>query len=372
MASSPAEQNSTTFISYASNDAEFALRLARHLRVAGAAIWIDKLDIAAGVRWDRAVQHGLEVCPRLLVILSPSSVSSENVLDEVSYALDEGKEVIPALYRDCQIPFRLRRLQRIDIRNGIAELLQALGVEPREGAADTRPIPASDPVLAPEDVRPPYLGPYSIEQATIEDIRWIAGFTERAFGSPDDHPGEDKYLEWWTANPSGFSIIRNRDGKNVGNIDIMPLRPDALERFRAGTLLERNFRGSDFNRIDERKEIRALYVGSVATTIDRDTAPREVEPHAADTALQMLPVLVDRVCDKQPTTMIYALAATPKGSRLLEACRFKKCAHSQDRPDNHDLYCASLLECISPLSVICRGGLVLDDTWRALLAQARA
>src|SRR4051794_30999957 len=93
-------------------------------------------------------------------------------------------------------------------------------------------------------------------------------------------------------------------GKNVGNIDIMPLRPDAVERFRAGTLPERNLRGRDFHRIDERKEISALYFGSVATTIDRHTAPREPEPHAADTALQMLPVLVDRVCDRQPTTMI--------------------------------------------------------------------
>lgn len=35
-------------------------------------------------------------------------------MDEVSYALEEGKKVIPVLLSDCDTPFRLRRLQRID------------------------------------------------------------------------------------------------------------------------------------------------------------------------------------------------------------------------------------------------------------------
>src|SRR5208337_5468641 len=89
----------TAFISYSREDSEFALRLAGDLKAAGAAVWLDQLDIAPGQRWARAVQDALNDCPRMLVILSPASVDSRNVEDEVSFALEERKEVIPVLYR---------------------------------------------------------------------------------------------------------------------------------------------------------------------------------------------------------------------------------------------------------------------------------
>lgn len=77
----------TAFFSYSRQDSEFALRLADDLRSAGAGVWLDQRDISPGVRWDSAVEAALKSCPRLLVILSPSSVNSTNVLDEVSFAL---------------------------------------------------------------------------------------------------------------------------------------------------------------------------------------------------------------------------------------------------------------------------------------------
>ena len=91
----------SAFISYAREDAEFALRLAEDLKDAGAAAWLDQLDILPGDLWDIAVERALKNCPRMLVILSPASVTSTHVLDEVSYALQKKKTVIPLLYRDC-------------------------------------------------------------------------------------------------------------------------------------------------------------------------------------------------------------------------------------------------------------------------------
>ncbi len=119
-----------TFISYAREDSDFAIALAKELRAAGAAIWIDQLDIPAGKRWDLEVQAALESCQRMLVILTPVSIASNNVMDEVHFALEEGKEVIPILHKDCSVPFRLRRFQRADVRGGTAELLPLLGVKP--------------------------------------------------------------------------------------------------------------------------------------------------------------------------------------------------------------------------------------------------
>jgi WD40 repeat protein len=53
------------FFSYCRDDSEFALRLAEDLKVAGAAVWMDQLDIEPGMRWDRAVETALNNCPRM-------------------------------------------------------------------------------------------------------------------------------------------------------------------------------------------------------------------------------------------------------------------------------------------------------------------
>ena len=62
----------------------------------------------------------------MLVILSPVSVNSDNVLDEVSRALRKQKAVIPVLHLDCDIPLRLERHQHIDFRTDYARGLKAL------------------------------------------------------------------------------------------------------------------------------------------------------------------------------------------------------------------------------------------------------
>ncbi|MFQ5630392.1 MAG: toll/interleukin-1 receptor domain-containing protein [bacterium] len=123
-----------TFICYARQDKEFARKLANGLRQNGVGIWMDVLDIPAGVRWDRAVEKALRKAERLLVILSPDAVESENVQDELAFAFDRKKPIVPVRFRACEIPFRLLRLQYIDFTGdydtALQELLASLGVEP--------------------------------------------------------------------------------------------------------------------------------------------------------------------------------------------------------------------------------------------------
>jgi hypothetical protein len=122
----------TIFFSYSRDDTEFVLQLAKNLRQAGANIWLDQLDISPGSRWDKSIQDALTNSKVLLVILSKTSVASDNVLDEVSFALEEGKRVVPVLLENCEIPFRLRRLQYADFtehhKKGIETLVQALNL----------------------------------------------------------------------------------------------------------------------------------------------------------------------------------------------------------------------------------------------------
>ena len=46
----------------------------------------------------------------MLLILSPASVKSKNVRNEISFALDENKVIIPVLFRDCTVPLQLHRV----------------------------------------------------------------------------------------------------------------------------------------------------------------------------------------------------------------------------------------------------------------------
>lgn len=133
----------TAFFSYSRDDLEFALRLAKDLKKVGASVWMDKLDIRAGQLWERKVEDALGICPRVLVILSPSSVNSPQVMAEVAFALDEEKEVIPVICRDCKIPYRLRPIQHLDFRadysEAFQELLDSMGVERQASVAAVSP-----------------------------------------------------------------------------------------------------------------------------------------------------------------------------------------------------------------------------------------
>lgn len=135
------------FFSYSREDSEFVLQVAGDLKAANANVWLDQMDIVPGQRWDDAVEQALAECPRMLVVLSPAAVHSTNVMDEVSFALEEGKTVIPILYRDCGIPFRLRRVQYIDFRRdyqrGLAELLKILAAQ-NQGTESASPDARSE------------------------------------------------------------------------------------------------------------------------------------------------------------------------------------------------------------------------------------
>jgi hypothetical protein len=106
------------FFSYARVDSAFVLKLAKDLREAGADVWLDQLDIPAGSHWDLEIEKAMKTANSMIAVLSTASTASPNFMDEVSYALEEGKKIIPVLLSDVETPFRLRRLQRIDFTVG--------------------------------------------------------------------------------------------------------------------------------------------------------------------------------------------------------------------------------------------------------------
>ncbi len=130
------------FFSYSRDNSEFVLKLAKELRKTGASVWLDQLDIKPGTRWDISIEKALENSQILLIILSKSSVESNNVMDEVSFGLDEGKTIVPVLLENCDVPFRLRRLQfadfTVDSSKGMATLLEALNIDKTQAPNNTK------------------------------------------------------------------------------------------------------------------------------------------------------------------------------------------------------------------------------------------
>ena len=144
------------FISYARKDHDFAYRLVADLRADGVVVWIDSVNIKTGETWDEAIERAITRCSDILVVLSPDAVSSRMVMNEIQYALERGKRVLPVLFRDCPMPLQLGLTQYADFTgsyaDGLVMVKEALATVPPEREMPTR-IPAAVPAQpSPADV----------------------------------------------------------------------------------------------------------------------------------------------------------------------------------------------------------------------------
>lgn len=105
------------FVSYSRHDQPFVTRLATHLKEHRFNVWVDVFEIQAGKSWARQVGEALDSSRLMLLVLSPDSLESGNVEDEWNYFLDKKKPIVPILYRPCDIPYRLYKLQYVDFAN---------------------------------------------------------------------------------------------------------------------------------------------------------------------------------------------------------------------------------------------------------------
>ena len=122
-------KNFSIFISYARPDANFALKLTNDLKKTGNIVWLDQLDIRIGADWAVEIENGLLKCKILLVILSPYSISSNQVLKEIDFARRENKRIIFILLTKCDIPIRIQPLKFIDFTTEYETALEKLKVE---------------------------------------------------------------------------------------------------------------------------------------------------------------------------------------------------------------------------------------------------
>src|SRR4051812_15764710 len=92
------------FLSYASVDRERALAITNALEGHGVLVWIDRKSIAGGASWSAEVVEGIKGCAALVVLISPASVGSRNVQQEIQLAWENDREFLPLILEQAPLP----------------------------------------------------------------------------------------------------------------------------------------------------------------------------------------------------------------------------------------------------------------------------
>lgn len=205
---------------------------------------------------------------------------------------------------------------------------------------------------------------YVTTQATLEEIDWIARLEEKVYTNADAVP-KSVLTEWYEANPNGFSVIRMCSGQKIGHIDLLPIKPNTLQRFIAGQIVERDIRGDSLYGPDDRGLITNLYVESIILLPPRGftNAP------AILCVLSSFAKLVERVCDTDRLVNIYAIAASKSGERLMKRLGFDSISPAEARLDRHELYSANFKHLARNIATICGTHFPDTDTLGKILEQ---
>ncbi|MBK9927008.1 MAG: TIR domain-containing protein [Anaerolineales bacterium] len=102
------------FISYSHQDKSFVKKLAGELESQGMKVWWDFDSLKGGHDWQKEIERGIKGCDFFLVTLTPDAVNSEWVGNEILYASNAQKTIIPLHLKKCDIPIGLIKKQYID------------------------------------------------------------------------------------------------------------------------------------------------------------------------------------------------------------------------------------------------------------------
>ncbi len=135
------------FLSYSRRDGEFVHRLSTALDVRGKDVWLDTGSIADGEVFPQAIRSAIETSDAFLFVITPEAVSSAYCEQEVSYARELGKRIVPVLRRsvpDSEIPPEIRErnwipfTEDIEFDSAADRVVQALDTDLEHRKEHTR------------------------------------------------------------------------------------------------------------------------------------------------------------------------------------------------------------------------------------------
>jgi formylglycine-generating enzyme required for sulfatase activity len=108
------------FISHATQDADFAHRLADGLKQLGVRVWIAPESIPPGEGWVKAIERGLRESSHVVIVLTPAALESQWVRKETDVAIAQelkGRiKILPLDVKACEVPLLLSSYQMVSLR----------------------------------------------------------------------------------------------------------------------------------------------------------------------------------------------------------------------------------------------------------------
>jgi len=182
--------------------------------------------------------------------------------------------------------------------------------------------------------------PYSVWQASEEDICWIAETAKKTYKGPDVIPIKTM-MQWYKTNPNGFWVIKDKDGNRCGNLDILPLKPAVMKRFIDSEIIEQEIQAECIYSPAESNKIKLIYIESLlAGTVVDGFLQLKGNAFALEKLLKKSANIIKKLCNPVQIEKVYAIAASRKGKKLLLQLSFVPFS-KQRRQCNHDIYFAN-------------------------------
>jgi len=88
--------------------------LAERLRADGYEVWTDVVGIRGGAVWVAEIEKALQRCDIVIAVVSEAAKRSEWVANELLYAKDLRKTIIPVVLESVALPLMLYNLQAVE------------------------------------------------------------------------------------------------------------------------------------------------------------------------------------------------------------------------------------------------------------------
>lgn len=112
-------------VSYSSHDRAQVMQFVQRLRAAGVAAWIDQGGIDGAQRWGEEIVNAIDSCKTVILMISQTSMQSENIAKEVMLAWENNKHFLPLCLEDAKIAksmqYQLAGIQQIKLYEGDPE-----------------------------------------------------------------------------------------------------------------------------------------------------------------------------------------------------------------------------------------------------------
>ena len=165
------------FVSYARVDRERVMKLVERMRSADVGVWIDEGGIHGASLWGQEIVDAIESSKVMVLMLSDASISSDNVVKELSIASEDKKPILPVYLHQAEIPksmrYQLAGIQHIEYFKGNedAAFRSMCAALSRLGVSNVREGDDSPEAAAP--VTPHRPEPAAKPSAGAQNGKWI-------------------------------------------------------------------------------------------------------------------------------------------------------------------------------------------------------